>query len=89
MRQPRRAEADLRRLQPVADLHQHVLVGDLQPVEFQLAMPAMLLRAHDRDAAHDAPARLVGVEQEGGQAVARVVGGARDQDEVLRRVRRR
>ena len=40
-------------LQPVADAHQHVLVGDLEPVEVQLAMPAMFLRPHDRDAADD------------------------------------
>ena len=72
---------------PIA--HQHVLVGDLEPVELQLAMAAMLLRPHDRDAAHDAPAGLVVVEQERGEALARIVGGARDQDEMRRRRRRR
>jgi hypothetical protein len=42
----------------------------------------MLFRPHDLDPAQDAPARLVLVEQEGGQPVARVVGRARDQDEM-------
>ena len=42
----------------------------------------MLLGAHDRDAPHDLPARLVTVKQERGQAAARVVRGARDHDEV-------
>jgi hypothetical protein len=45
MGEPRRAQADLRDLQAVADLHQPVLVGNLQAVERQLAMAAMLLRA--------------------------------------------
>ena len=54
-----------------------------EPVELQLAMAAMFLRPHDLDAAQDAPARLVGMEEEGGEAVAGIVRGAGDQDEVL------
>ena len=50
-------------------------------------MPAVLLRAHDRDAPHDAPARLVAVEHERGESLARVVGRLREQDEVLRDAR--
>ena len=47
MRQPRRAEPDLRDLQAVADAEQHVVVGDFEAVEFELAMAAVLLRSHD------------------------------------------
>ena len=75
VREARGAEPDLRDLEAVAHVHQPVLVGDLEPVELELAMPAVLLRAHDRDAPHDAPARLVAVEQERGEAFARIVGG--------------
>ena len=78
---PRRIWVDL---EPVADAHEHVLVLDLEAGEDQLAMAAMLLRAHDRDAAHDLPAGLVAVEQEGGEPAARIVRGAGDDDEVLR-----
>ncbi len=46
-------------------------------------MPAVLLRSHDRDATQDAPSRLVAVIEERGQAAPRVVGGARDQDEMV------
>ena len=84
VREPRGAEADLRDLEPVADVHQPVLVGDLEPVELELAVPAVLLRAHDRNAPHDAPAGLVAVEHERGEALARIVGGLREQDEMLR-----
>ena len=83
MGQPRRAEADLRHLQALPFAQEHILRRDLQAVELDLAVAAMLLRAHDRDAAHDPPARLVLVEQEGGEAVARVVRGAGDEDEML------
>ena len=88
MREPRRAEPDLRHLQAVADIHQHVLVRDFEPVELELAMAAVLLRSHDPDAAHDAPARLVLVKEERGEPVPLVVGRARDEDE-MRRLRRR
>ena len=50
-------------LQAVADVHQHVLVGDLEAVELELAMAAVLLRPHDLDAPHDAPARLVAYDR--------------------------
>ena len=50
------------------------VVGNLEAVELELAMAAVLLRPHDRNAPHDAPARLVAVEQERGEALARVVG---------------
>ena len=68
--------------QAVAFVHQHVLGRDFQTVEFELAMAAVLLRPHDRDAPHDAPARLVLVIEERGQPAARIVRGARDQDEM-------
>ena len=71
MRQPRRPKPDLRAAQAVAILDQHVFGRDFQAVEFELAMAAVLLRPHDRDAAHDAPARLVLVKEEGGEAAAR------------------
>ena len=70
--------------EPVADAEQHVLVGDFEAVEFELAMPAMLFRPHDLDAAHDAPAGLVAVIEKGGEPAALVVGGARDDDEMRR-----
>ena len=83
MGEARRPEADLRDLQPVALAHQHVLgAGSPSPSNSQLAMAAMLLRPHDRDAAQDAPAGLVLVEQEGRQPLARIVRGARHEDEV-------
>ena len=50
-------------------------------------MAAVLFGTHDRNAPHDAPAGLVAVEQERGQALARIVAGLRDQDEVLRDLR--
>ena len=49
-----------------------------------LAVAAVLFRPHDRDAAHDAPARLVAVEHECGEPLALVVGRLGDQYEVLR-----
>ncbi len=89
MRQPRRAEPDLGDLEPVADAEQHIVVGDFEAVEFKLAMAAVLLRAHDADAAHDAPARLVAVIEKSGEPAALVVGGARDDDEMRGFGRRR
>ena len=77
------AQADLRDLEPVADIQQPVFVGDLQPVETQLAMAAVFLRAHDRDPSDDFPARLVAVEEEGRQPLAGIVRCPRHQDEVL------
>src|SRR5262245_49253526 len=59
MGEPRRTEAYLRDLQPVADAHQHVLVRHFEPLEGEFAMAAVLLRPHDRDAPQDAPAGLV------------------------------
>jgi hypothetical protein len=84
VREPRLPEADLRHLEAVADVQQHVLVGDLEPVERELAVPAVFFRPHDGDAAHDAPTRLAGVEEERRKASALVVRRARDQDKVLR-----
>ena len=60
-----------------------------RPVEHELAMAAVLLRPHDRDAPHDAPAGLVAVIEEGGEPAARVVGGARHENEMLGDRRRR
>ena len=45
MGQARRPEADLRDLQPLPFAQEHVLGRDLEPVEVELAMAAMLLRA--------------------------------------------
>ncbi len=84
MGEPRRAEPDLRDLETVADAGEHVLVADFEPVEFQLAMAAVLLRSHDRNAPHDAPARLIAVIEKRGEAAARIVRGARDDDEMRR-----
>src|SRR6185437_12538197 len=82
VREARGAEPDLRDLQPVAHTHQAVLVGYLEAVELELAMPAVLLGPQDRDAAYDAPARLRGVEEERGEPLARIVRRLRDEDEV-------
>ena len=73
MGEPGRAEPHLGDAQPVADVEQHVLVLDLEPIELEFAMAAMLLRAQDADAAHDPPARLVAVIQERGEPAAGVV----------------
>src|SRR6185312_8293836 len=56
--EPGGAEPDLGDAEPIADLHQYVLVRNLQPVENQLAVAAVLLRTHDRDAPHEFPAGL-------------------------------
>src|SRR5262249_62028781 len=48
-------------------------------------MAAVLLRPHDADAPHHAPTRLIAIVEEGGEAVALVVGGARHEDEMLGR----
>ena len=87
MRKARGAQADLGELEPVAHAHQAVLVRDLKPLELELAMTAVLFRPHDRDAAHDAPARLIAVEEKRGEPPARVVRCLRDQDEVPRHAR--
>jgi len=57
---------DLGRLEAVPDFHEHVFVPDFEPLELDLAVPAVLFRPHDGNRAHDAPARLVGVEEERG-----------------------
>src|SRR6516225_8637862 len=67
MGEPRGPKPDLGDAQSVADLHQHVLVGHLEPFEDELAVAAVLLRPHDRNAAQDAPARLVAVIEEGAE----------------------
>src|SRR5678816_1021103 len=87
MREARGAEADLRDLETVADAEQAVLVGDLKPLERELAVAAVLLGPHDRDAAHERPPWLVAVEHERRVTFARVVAGARDQQEMRRRRR--
>ena len=81
--EPRGPEPDLGDPQSVADLHQHVLVGHFEPLEDQFAVSAVLLRPHDGNAAQDAPARLVTVIEEGGEATPRVLRRARHQDEVI------
>src|SRR5277367_3220645 len=77
-----RAEPDLRDLEPVADAEQDIVVGDFEAVEFELAMAAVLFRTHDADAAHDAPARLIAMIKKRSQPAARVLGRARDDDEM-------
>src|SRR5262249_54614852 len=47
-------------------------------------MAAMLLRSHDRNTPHHAPARLVAVIEECAQAAAFVVGRSGDDDEMRR-----
>src|SRR5262249_62344589 len=79
---PRRAEPHLHPLEAVADAAEHLLVWHFEPVELELAMAAMLLRAHDLDAARDPPAGLVLVEQERRDALALVVRGAGREDEM-------
>src|SRR3984893_1899741 len=83
MREACQPETYLGSPQAVAHLHQHVLVRDLEPFEHQLAVPAVLLRSHDGNAAQDAPAGLVAMKKKGGEAAPRVIGGARDQNEML------
>ena len=83
MREAGRPEPYLGGSQAVAHLHQHVLVRDLEPFEHQLAVPAVLLRSHDGNAAQDAPAGLVAMKEKGGEAAPRVIRGARDQNEML------
>src|SRR3974390_1940657 len=80
VREARRSETDLRHTQAVAFLHQHVFLRHFEAVIFDLAMTAVLLRTHDRDAAHDAPARLVLVIEERGQPAPRIVRRARHYD---------
>ena len=63
MRQARRAEPHLHHLQAVADAAKDVVLVDLEAVELELAMTAVLLRTHDVDAAHDAPAGLILVKE--------------------------
>ena len=68
--QPRGSEPDLRDLQPVALVQQDVFGRDFQSVELELAMAAVFMRPHDRNAAHDSPARLILVKQKCGQVPA-------------------
>ena len=84
VREPRHAQAHLRQLQSIAFIHQQMLIRDFQPIEFQFAMPAMFFRSHDRNAAHNLPARLIGAEQKGGKPLAGIIRRARDDDENLR-----
>src|SRR4029077_4103371 len=80
--EPRRAEPHLHHFQTVAEAAEHVVVVHFEAIEFELAMTAVLLRAHDLDAAQDAPAGLVLVKQERGDALPLIVGGARREDEM-------
>src|SRR5262245_18960618 len=77
----RGAEPDLGDAQSIADLHQHVLVRHFESFEEKLAVAAVLLRPHDRNAAQDAPARLVAVIEEGGEPAPRGVRWAAGADE--------
>ncbi len=71
----------------VAFRHQDVFERDLEAVELKLAMAAVFLRPHDRNAAQDAPAGLVLVIEKRGQAPARIVGCFRNQDKMRGTVR--
>ena len=82
MREPRRPEPDLAQFETVALAHQHVFRRHFEAVEFQFAMAAMLFRPHDLDAALDAPAGLILVEQKCREPAPLVVAGARQQDEM-------
>ncbi len=83
MREPRRPEPDLGDAQPVAEFHQHVLVGNLEAFKHKLTMPAVLLRPHDRNAPHDLKAGLMTMKQKSREFASRIVGGARDQNEMV------
>ena len=75
--------ANLHALHALTHTHQAVLVWDLQPIEFHLAMAPMLLGPHDRNAANDLPARLIFVEQKSRQIAACIIRCARQQNEML------
>src|SRR5262249_41408091 len=81
--EPRRPQPDLGDAEPVADLEQHVLVRHFEAVELELAVAAVLLRPHDPDAPHDAPAGLIAVVEKGREPVTLVVRRARHEDEVF------
>src|SRR6516165_5433250 len=85
--QPRRAEPDLGHFQSITDAEQHIFVVDFEAVEFKLAMAAVFLRPHDRDASYDAPARLIAVIKKRGQPAAPIVRGSYDDDEMRRLAR--
>ena len=87
MRQPRDAQPGLDHAHPPPLAQHEVARGDAQALEQQLAMAAMLLGAHDRDAPQDPPAGIVAVKQKAAQPVARIVRGPRDQHEMLGRAR--
>src|SRR5262249_29178469 len=74
MGEPRRPEPDLGDAQSIADVHQHVLVGYFEAIENELAVAAMLLGAHDRNAPHDLEAGLAAMKQETGEAAPRILG---------------
>src|SRR5581483_12137696 len=67
MGQTRPAEPYLHHLETVPNSEQPVFIRNLETIEAQLAMSAMLLGTHDRDAPHDLPTRRVAVEHEGGE----------------------
>ena len=62
---------------------QTVFVRNHQTIKAQLAMTAVFFRAHDADASHDLPARLVRVKQKRRKPLARVVAGLGDEHKML------
>src|SRR6202012_3945900 len=84
MGEPGGTKANLHSLHALAFAHQPVLIGNFQAIENQLAMTAMLFRAHDGNAPLDMPAGLLAVEEKSRQATARIIRGAGEQDEDLR-----
>ena len=84
MRQARGAKPHLRHLQPVADAHEDIFVGDFEAVESQLAHTAMLFRPERSDPPHDAPARLVLMKEKRREPAPLIVRGARDENEMRR-----
>src|SRR5262249_8207749 len=89
MGESRRTKAHLGQPQSVALLQKPVLFRYLKPIEFELADTAVLLGSHDRNAAHDAPAGIVTMVEEGGQTAARIIRCSRDQNEMFREGRTR
>jgi len=82
MRETRRSEPDLGDLQPPSLFEQEILFGNLQSIELDFAMPAMLLRPHDGYPPDDPPAGLILVEHERGQPRTRIIRRPGDDDKM-------
>src|SRR5262249_57908958 len=69
--------------QSIAVLHQHVRIGHVQSLEYKLAVAAVHLLPHDRNAAQNAPAWLVAMIEKGGEPAPLILRRARDEDEMI------